>query len=289
MNCDEAYASLVRDVLSNGQRRQDRTGTGTLSVFGRHLRIGLRPFPLLTTKRVFWRGVVEELLFFLRGETDTTVLEDRGVKIWALNTRREHLDNLGLTSYPEGTAGPIYGYQWRAYNRPYTPGLSAMETTEHRVDQIASVMEGLRRDPYSRRHIITSWNPLQIPEMCLPPCHMTVQFYVRSPRVLDCQMYQRSSDVGLGLPFNIASYGLLTYLMATTLDMEPGELSICIGDCHIYLDHVEALQEQISRDPFPLPDLRITAKKQNLEEYTSSDIQLDGYTCHPTISMVMSA
>ena len=286
---DRVYKELVQDILANGELRDDRTGSGTISVFGRHLRFDLRDsFPLLTTKRVFWRGVVEELLFFLRGETDTTSLEQKRVMIWQGNTSRDFLDANDLGEYESGVAGPIYGYQWRAFNAPYTPGITGLDTRGG-IDQLATVMEQLRHDLTSRRHIVSAWNPCQIHQMCLPPCHVMMQFYVSNSHELSCQMYQRSADVGLGLPFNIASYALLTYLMAATLGYTPGELTLCLGDAHIYLDHVAALRDQIKRDPKASPTLRITTPRDNLEEYTIDDIVLEGYDPHAIVPMKMSA
>ena len=285
---DHTYTALVRDILDHGERRDDRTGNGTLSVFGRYLRFDLSAaFPLLTTKRVYWKGVVEELLFFLRGETDTSILERKNVGIWKGNTSREYLDSHDLETYPDGVAGPIYGYQWRAFNAPYTPGESGTHAAGG-VDQIRVMMHQLRHDPVSRRHLVSAWNPGQIHEMCLPPCHVMFQMYVTNGKRLSCQMYQRSADIGLGLPFNIASYALLTHLMAKTLGYTPGELCICIGDAHIYTDHVDALRRQIERDSKPLPTLTIRQRRDRLEEYTADDIVLDGYDPHPSVKMDMA-
>ena len=285
---DHQYAALVRDILEHGDVRVDRTGVGTVSVFGRHLCFDLSTsFPLLTTKRVYWKGVVEELLFFLRGDTDTTILSDANVNIWKGNTSREYLDTHDLETYPTGVAGPIYGYQWRAFNAPYPPGASGM-SVEGGVDQIAVLMDQLRHDPASRRHLVMAWNPAQIHEMCLPPCHVMFQMYVTNDHRLSCQMYQRSADVGLGLPFNIASYALLTYLMATTLGYTPGELHLCLGDAHIYTNHIQQLKDQIERDPRPLPTLAIRQRRDRLEEYTADDIVLDGYDPHPSVPMHMA-
>ena len=284
---DHQYAELVRDILEHGETRVDRTGVGTVSVFGRHLRFDLSTsFPLITTKRVYWKGVVEELLFFLRGETDTSILERQNVNIWKGNTSREYLDEHDLSTYPSGIAGPIYGYQWRAFNAPYTPGASGFQSRG--VDQISVIMEQLRDDPMSRRHVITAWNPSQIHEMCLPPCHVMFQFYVSNDKKLSCQMYQRSADVGLGLPFNIASYALLTYLMAETLGYTLGDLCICIGDAHIYTNHIDALKKQIERVPKPSPKLVIRQQCATLENYISDDIVLEGYDPHPPVKMDMA-
>lgn len=285
---DHQYAALVRDILEHGETHVDRTGVGTVSVFGRHLRFDLsESFPLLTTKRVYWKGVVEELLFFLRGETDTTTLEQKNVNIWKGNTSREYLDTHDLQTYPPGVAGPIYGYQWRAFNAPYTPGQSGLDA-KGGVDQLAVVMHQLRHDPASRRHIVSAWNPAQIHDMCLPPCHVMMQFYVSNDNVLSCQMYQRSADVGLGLPFNIASYALLTHLMAATLGYTPGELCICLGDAHIYTNHIDALKQQLEREPRPSPTLSIRQRCDVLENYIADDIVLKGYDPHPSVPMTMA-
>lgn len=286
---DEQYANLVRDILRHGEVRDDRTGTGTRSVFGRHLRFDLRQsFPLITTKRVYWKGVVEELLFFLRGETDTKHLEQKNVNIWKGNTSRDFLEENDLGEYPEGIAGPIYGYQWRAFNAPYSPGMSGVDATGG-VDQLRVLMEHLRHDPMSRRHIVSSWNPCQIHEMCLPPCHVMFQMYVSTKeKTLSCQMYQRSADVGLGLPFNIASYALLTHIVATSLGYTPGDLCICIGDAHIYEDHIPMVRDQIERVPRDPPTVRVKASYSSIDTYTMDDIELSGYDPHPAVPMKMA-
>jgi thymidylate synthase len=305
-NSEESqYLDLVRAVIERGERRaNERTGVGTRSTFGACMRFSLAngSFPLLTTKRVFWRGVVEELKWFLKGETDSRILSEKGVKIWDLNTTRSELDSRGFFNYPEGVCGPVYGFQWRSWNSKYDP-------TEPRasagcgIDQLARLVEGLRNDPESRRHILSAWNPEQIDEMVLPPCHVLCQFYASSPdpatgrRSLSCQLYQRSADLGLGVPFNIASYALLLCFVASWCDMDRGDYIHVIGDAHVYENHVEALSEQLSRDPVPFPTLGLVHSGLDFEDGAASaidafadtvELSLDGYTPHPPHSMKMA-
>lgn len=267
----KTYQDLVRDVLANGEAREDRTGTGTLSVFGRQVRFDLREgFPLLTTKRVFWRGVVAELLWFLSGSTDARVLQRQGVKIW------------DAWAGEDGGLGRIYGAQWRSWR-----GADGQV-----VDQIKEVVRLLREDPRSRRILVTAWNPAELGEMALPPCHCLFQFYVSSgafgePRRLSCHLYQRSADLGLGVPFNIASYALLTHLLAMVSGMEVGDFVHTFGDLHIYQNHVEGLIGQLEREPRPLPTLTVRPRAR-LEDFTPDDLTLEGYCPHDPISLPVS-
>lgn len=281
MTADAAYQNLCRKILQYGKKRGDRTGIGTISLFGEQLDVDLRQgFPLLTTKRVFWRGVVEELLWFISGSTDAKVLSAKGVHIWDGNTSRAALDARSLTSYPEGFVGPSYAWQWRSF------GADMRDVADPGIDQLAQVIEKIKKDPTDRRLIVTAWNPTDIPKMALPPCHIMYQFYVDEGE-LSCQMYQRSCDVGLGLPFNIASYALLTHLVAHVCGLRVGRLIMCLGDAHIYLNHVEAINEQLQRQPRKQPELTFKRETGDIDSITAADIELTGYTPHPVLSHPM--
>ncbi|CAM9244375.1 unnamed protein product [Ascophyllum nodosum] len=281
------YLRLVKEILDNGVRRGDRTGTGTLSKFGVQMRFSLREerFPLLTTKRVFWRGVAEELLWFISGCTNANVLKERGIHIWDGNGSREFLDNLGLTDREEGDLGPVYGFQWRHFGAEYTN--MRADYTGKGVDQLAECIKKIKTNPEDRRIVLSAWNPADLGKMALPPCHMFCQFYVAEGE-LSCQMYQRSADMGLGVPFNIASYALLTRLVAQACDLKAGEFVHTIGDAHVYLNHVEALREQLRRKPRPFPTLSIAPGKNNIDSFEYSDFELRGYSPHKTIKMKMA-
>jgi thymidylate synthase len=257
---DTPYEDLLRDVLENGTRKGDRTGTGTRSVFGRQIRYDLsQGFPLVTTKRVHLKSVVYELLWFLRGDSNVRWLQERGVKIW---------DDWADES---GELGPVYGVQWRSWPTP----------DGGHVDQIAKVIEQIRTNPDSRRHIVTAWNPAEVDDMALPPCHALFQFYVADGR-LSCQLYQRSADLFLGVPFNIASYALLTHMVAAQTGLEVGEFVWTGGDVHIYDNHVEQVETQLARDPYPYPSLRL-APRDSIFDYEFEDVEVLGYVSHPTI------
>jgi dihydrofolate reductase/thymidylate synthase len=283
---ENQYLDLVRDVIENGVRRGDRTGTGTLSKFGVQMRFDLsRDFPLLTTKSVFWRGVAEELLWFLNGETSAKLLQDKGIKIWDGNSSREYLDSIGLTEREEGDLGPVYGWQWRHFGAEYTD--MHADYTGKGVDQVAEAIHKLKTNPSDRRIIISAWNPADLKKMALPPCHMFAQFYV-ADGALSCQMYQRSADLGLGVPFNIASYALMTCLLAHVTGLKRGAFVHTIGDAHVYLNHVDALKEQLKREPRPFPTLTIDPKVTSVEECTFADLTIDGYKPYPKIKMDMA-
>lgn len=256
------YLDLLQHVMDHGVRKSDRTGTGTLAVFGHQSRYDLsRGFPLVTTKKLHTRSIFHELLWFLRGDTNNRSLNEVGVSIWD-----EWAD-------PEtGDLGPIYGHQWRSWPRP--DGGS--------VDQIAQLVEGLRTNPDSRRHIVSAWNPGQIEEMALPPCHCLFQFFVHEGR-LSCQLYQRSADIFLGVPFNIASYALLTHMVAQVVDLEPGEFIHTLGDAHLYTNHLDQAREQLTREPRPLPTLRLNPSVRELDRFRYEDIEVVGYEPHPHI------
>ncbi|RKP35394.1 thymidylate synthase [Dimargaris cristalligena] len=299
---EHQYLDLVKHILQNGEKRLDRTGTGTLALFAPpQLRFNLRDqaFPLLTTKRVFVRAVIEELLWFIRGDTNGRNLAARGVKIWEGNGSREYLDRVGLGHREEGDLGPIYGWQWRHFGAQYVN--CHTDYTGRGVDQLQQVIHTIRTNPADRRIILSAWNPADIPQMALPPCHMFCQFYVaniqdgvvdhpdetKRPR-LSCQLYQRSCDMGLGVPFNIASYALLTCMIAHVTGLAPGEFVHAMGDTHIYVDHVDALQTQIQREPHPFPKLTIKRRVPSIDEFTIDDFEISDYKTHSKIVMAMS-
>merc|ERR1719230_1836707 len=264
----------------------DRTGVGTKSVFGKSLRFDLRQsFPLLTTKRVFWRGVLEELLWFVKGDTNGKNLSDRGGKIWDANGSRDFLDNRGLSHRGEGDLGPVYGFQWRHFGAKYVD--MHTDYTGRGVDQLAECIRKIKEDPIDRRILLSAWNPADLHLMALPPCHMFCQFYVANGE-LSCLMYQRSADMGLGVPFNIASYSLLTLMMAQVCGLKAGEFVHTIGDAHVYSNHVEALQEQIKRTPRPFPLLKVNPEVKDIDGFKSSDFELIGYNPHGKIAMDMA-
>ncbi|XP_015515496.1 thymidylate synthase [Neodiprion pinetum] len=281
------YLDLVRRILRSDTKRGDRTGVGTLSIFGPQMRFSLRDgvFPLLTTKCVFWRGVVEELLWFIRGSTDARDLSSRGVKIWNANSSRSFLDSCGFTDREEGDLGPVYGFQWRHFGAEYKD--MHTDYTGKGIDQLKDVVEKLKHSPDDRRIIMCAWNPVDIPIMALPPCHCLVQLYVSNGE-LSCLLYQRSGDMGLGIPFNIASYSLLTYMLAHVTGLKPGEFVHTIGDCHVYLNHINALERQIQRTPRPFPKLNIIRKVDDIDAFKAEDFELIGYDPHPKIAMDMA-
>eukprot|EP00796_Vickermania_ingenoplastis_P010869 gene10870-7535_t len=285
---EEQYLKLIRRILKKGITRGDRTGVGTVSVFGAQMRFSLRDgrLPLLSTKRVFWRGVCEELLWFLRGETNAKVLSDKGVHIWDDNGSRAFLDSRGLP-YEEMDLGPVYGFQWRHFGAEY--GTCHDNYDGKGVDQIKRIVEALRRDPTDRRMLFTAWNPAAIDRMALPPCHLMAQFYVNTNNnELSCQMYQRSCDMGLGVPFNIASYALLTVLIAKATGLKPGDLVHTLGDAHVYLNHVEALEKQLKRKPRAFPTLVFKKERDYLEGYECDDMEVIDYNPYPIIKMEMA-
>ncbi len=255
------YLDLMSHVLEHGDRKTDRTGTGTLSVFGWQMRFRLQDgFPLLTTKKLHTRSIIHELLWFLQGDTNIRYLKENGVSIWD-----EWADE-------NGDLGPVYGKQWRHW-----------QTADGRgVDQITRLIEGIKRNPDSRRHLVTAWNPGEVENMALPPCHALFQFYVANGR-LSCQLYQRSADIFLGVPFNIASYALLTHMVAHACEFEPGDFIWTGGDCHLYLNHLEQAREQLSREPRPLPQLCINPAVKDVFAFRFEDFALEGYDPHPHI------
>lgn len=255
------YHDLLTRVMIDGVEKSDRTGTGTLSVFGHQMRFDLTTgFPVVTTKKVHLRSVIAELFWFLRGSTNVGWLQERGVTIWD-----EWADE-------QGELGPIYGYQWRSWPTP----------DGGYVDQIARVVESIKERPDSRRHIVSAWNVADVEEMALPPCHTLFQFYVADGK-LSCQLYQRSADIFLGVPFNIASYALLTHMVAQVCDLDVGDFVHTLGDAHLYLNHIDQARLQLERDPRPLPTLRLNTERRALDEFDIDDVEVVGYDPHPGI------
>jgi len=280
---EHQYLELINQILLKGDYKSNRTGINTYSIFGAQMRWNLDTFPLLTTKRVFWRGIVEELLWFIRGDTNSKHLEEKGIKIWSDNGSRKFLDSRGL-NYEEGDLGPIYGFQWRHYGATYK-GCNA-DYSNTGIDQLKQVIDKIKNNPNDRRIIMTAWNPEQVDEMALPPCHMFCQFYV-SGNKLSCQLYQRSADVALGVPFNIASYALLTYMIAHVCGLEPYEFIHTLGDTHIDETHIDGLKEQLTRIPKPFPTLRIKRQVSDIEDFKFEDFELIGYDPYASIDMKM--
>jgi len=281
------YLEIIEDILEHGNQKSDRTGTGTKSVFGRQMRFSLRDgtFPLLTTKKTFYRGIAEELFWFIRGSTNAIELKEKKVMIWEGNSSREFLDSVGLSHREVGDLGPVYGFQWRHFGAEYSD--MHADYSGQGVDQLAEVIHKIENKPDDRRIIMCAWNPKDIPRMALPPCHCLVQFYVANGE-LSCQLYQRSADMGLGVPFNIASYALLTHMIAHVTGLKPGEFVHTLGDTHVYLNHVEPLKEQLKREPKPFPKLLIKRKVENIEDFTIDDFEVQGYDPHPKITMEMA-
>ncbi|KEG05994.1 dihydrofolate reductase/thymidylate synthase [Trypanosoma grayi] len=284
---EEQYLHLVDHIIREGSKKDDRTGVGTLSIFGAQMRFSLRGnrLPLLTTKRVFWRGVCEELLWFLRGQTNAKLLSDKGVHIWSDNGSRAFLDSRGLHDYEEMDLGPVYGFQWRHFGAAYTRHDD--DYSGNGIDQIRQIVETLRTNPDDRRMILTAWNPCALHAMALPPCHLLAQFYANNGE-LSCMLYQRSCDMGLGVPFNIASYALLTILMAKAAGLRPGELVHTLGDAHVYSNHVEPCLEQLQRVPRAFPFIVFRREREFLEDYEEGDIEIVDYTPYPAIAMKMA-
>ncbi len=269
----KTYLDLLKDVLENGEERHDRTGTGTRSIFGRQVRYDLtQGFPCLTTKKLHLGSIIHELLWFLKGETNIAYLKENNVKIW------------DAWADENGDLGPVYGAQWRSWPKP----------DGSTVDQIAILLDDLKNKPHSRRHIVCAWNVGCVDDMALPPCHLLFQFYVHEPKVaggkprLSCQLYQRSADLFLGVPFNIASYALLTHMIAQVLDYEVQDFVHTFGDLHLYNNHLEQAELQISRDPLPLPKLELNPNITQLEDFTFDDISIVDYEAHPHIKGAVS-
>ena len=255
------YLGLLDHVLKNGTEKKDRTGTGTLSVFGYQMRFDLEQgFPLLTTKKLHFKSIIHELLWFISGDTNVKYLSENGVRIW-----NEWADS-------DGNLGPVYGYQWRSWSA----------ADGKKIDQLSIVIESIKKSPDSRRHIVSSWNPGEIEKMALPPCHILFQFHVASGK-LSCQLYQRSCDIFLGVPFNIASYALLTMMVAQATGLRPGEFIHTLGDAHIYLNHIEQVRLQLTREPYDLPVLNLNQGVKDIFKFRYEDFSLSGYNAHPHI------
>jgi thymidylate synthase len=320
------YLSLVSDIINNGEKRNDRTGTGTLSLFAPpQLRFSLEhnTLPLLTTKRVAVKSVFEELVWFINGHTDANILTKKNIRIWDGNASREYLDKVGLHHRKQGDLGPVYGFQWRHFGATYSDAYS--DYSNQGVDQLLDVITKIKTNPTDRRIVMSAWNPagtyttntntLALKEMALPPCHMFCQFYVQldSEHIpkLHCQLYQRSCDMGLGVPFNIASYSILTILIAYVCGINPGSFIHCLGDAHVYSDHIDPLKTQLQRTPLQFPKLYIRKAEyeplddeearlercnwtpeqavKELEKFTYSRLDIQGYNPHAKIAMQMSA
>jgi len=281
------YLDMIRECIEKGVERGDRTGTGTLSTFGRTMRYSLRgdTFPLLTTKKTFWRGVAEELIWFVKGCTNAKELAAKKVRIWDGNGSKEFLESRGLGHREEGDLGPVYGFQWRHFGAEYKD--MHADYAGQGVDQLKNVIDLIKNNPTSRRIVMTAWNPKDQPLMALPPCHMFCQFYVANGE-LSCQMYQRSADMGLGVPFNIASYSLLTRMIAQVCGLKAGEFIHVIGDCHVYKNHVEPLKKQLEREPRPFPKLKINPDVKDIDGFQYSDFEITDYKPYPAIKMKMA-
>lgn len=302
---EQQYLDALKYVLENGTTKTDRTGTGTISVFGMQQRYDLsKGFPAITTKKLAWKAVVSELLWFIEGSGDEKRLreilhgstESSKTTIWTANATAPYWKPKAKF---EGDLGRVYGVQWRHWRKLIERGVGTFKddfgnvfkrtgsVQIKEVDQLKSLIEGIKADPHGRRHILTAWNPGEIESMALPPCHCFAQFYVADGK-LSCQMYQRSCDMFLGVPFNIASYSLLTHLIAQVCNLEVGEFVHVLGDAHIYLNHVEQVKEQLSREPLPAPQLRLNPDIDNIDKFTMSDIELVGYNSHGAIKAEMA-
>jgi thymidylate synthase len=280
------YLNLCQKILNEGTKKGDRTGTGTFSLFGAQMRFNLADgFPLLTTKKTFLRGITEELLWFIRGSTNAKELNEKNVRIWDANASRAFLDSRGLHNREEWDLGPVYGFQWRHFGAKYNTMHD--NYAGQGVDQLKKLIETIKTNPNDRRMLMVAWNPVDLDEMALPPCHCLCQFYVANGR-LSCQLYQRSADMGLGVPFNIASYALLTMMIANVTDLELGDFVHTLGDAHIYANHVDQIREQIDRVPRQFPKMKIKRKVESIDDFKMEDFELCNYNPHPTIKMPMA-
>ena len=285
---EEQYLQLIRDVLKNGSIENGRNGT-TKVLVGNIMYFSLKDntIPLLTTKKVAWKSCLRELLWFIRGETDNTILQKQNVRIWNDNASRDFLDSRGLQHLEENDLGPVYGFQWRHFNAPYKTCKDNYDGQG--VDQLQYIVDQLKSQEgrASRRLLMSAWNPCQIDQMALPPCHVLIQFNVTEGNKLNCSLYQRSGDIGLGVPFNIASYSFLTHLIAKHCDLEANEFIYHLGNAHIYDDHFESLEVQVEREPMNFPKLNINVKRENIDNYSEDDFELLDYNCHEPIKMQM--
>jgi thymidylate synthase len=288
---EHAYLNALKDILETGEHRPDRTGVGTISKFGVQMRFNLQQgFPAVTTKKLAWKSMLSELLWFIQGSGDERKLKEllhgdpssNKKTIWSDNADAKYWQP---RSKFKGDLGRVYGVQWRTWRAPV---FGANRMGVKHIDQLQNLINGLVNDPYSRRHIISAWNPGELELMALPPCHMMAQFYVSQDKKLSCQMYQRSADMFLGVPFNIASYALFTSLLAQVCNLQVGELVIVLGDAHIYENHIDQVKEQLSREPLPLPVLQINPVVADINKFTMEDIWLEGYSSHDTIKAPMA-
>ena len=288
------YIDLLKDILENGEARGDRTGIGTVSVFGRQLRFDLsKGFPAVTTKKLAWNACKSELIWFIEGSSDERRLAEilYGTRdaskntIWTGNAQAPYWKSHAKF---EGDLGRVYGCQWRTWNTHKLKWTSSSESEPLYIDQLANLIDGLKKDPNGRRHIISAWNVGELEQMALPPCHVMSQFYVSTSGKLSCHMYQRSVDVFLGLPFNIASYALLTHMIAQVCDLTVGELVISTGDTHVYANHVDQVKAQLTREPYPLPTLWLNPEIKDIDKFTMNDIKLIGYESHSSIKAEMA-
>jgi len=292
-NEEYQYLNLIKSILENGFIEQGRNGK-TKSIFGESMRFSLKngKIPILTTKKVAWKTCLKELLWFIHGKTDNKLLQEQNVHIWDSNVSKEFKNGIGLQHYPEGILGPIYGYQWRHFNAPYdVRSGNILDENQTGIDQLQYIINQLKNPATrnSRRLIMTAWNPCQLNKMVLPPCHVMCQFNVHDGNKLSCCMYQRSVDVPLGSPFNIASYSFLTHLLAKHCGLEANEFVYFMGNCHIYEEHLDTIKEQIRRVPFDFPTLEIVNKRENINDYLVEDFQISGYKCHEAIKMELIA
>ena len=288
-NEEYKYLHLLSDIMDDGIQKSDRTGVGTKSIFGTQLKFNIEnSIPVMTTKKVAWKSIIEELLWFLRGDTNSKNLEKLGVNIWKGNTSTEFLEKMNLP-YDEGDAGPIYGFQWRKWGAPYSSGPIALPAGVG-IDQIANVIDTIKKNPNDRRIIVSAWNVEDIDQMALPPCHLLHQYYVENGK-LHLQWYQRSVDSFLGLSFNITSYAVLNYLISRVCGLKPGSITFCGGDTHIYLNHMDQCKEQISRVPYDFPKLKINKELKSIEDIeklTFNDFELLNYKSHAAIKAPMA-
>lgn len=284
---EEEYLNLMRRILIDGDPRKNRTGIDTISTFGERMVFDItNRIPFLTTKRLAWKTMLRELLWFISGDTNNKTLNAKGVHIWDGNSTREYLDSVGLKDRPEGDLGPVYGFQWRHFGAEYYD--CRTDYTGKGVDQLANVVKLIKEDPTSRRIIMSAWNPLAQPEMALPPCHILAQWYVREGGYLDCQLYQRSCDVALGVPFNIASYSVLTYMLAHVCKLQPGKFIHILGDAHIYSNHIDGVKQQLERKPYQFPHLKFKREIDDIDDFKEDDFIVVDYKFHPTIKMTMA-
>ncbi len=289
------YLSLIKKIIKNGVQEIGRNGT-TYTRIGGMMRFSLEDnkMPLMTTKKLAWRVCLKELLWFMNGDTNNKLLKQQNVKIWNDNATREFLDSRGLYHLRENDLGPVYGHQWRFWNAPYSRELGCFEDYRGKgIDQLQNIIDDINKTKKtgetSRRMIMTAWNPEQIDEMALPPCHVLSQFHITEGNKLSCTLYQRSADMGLGVPFNIASYSFLTHILAKHCDLEAKEFIHFIGNAHIYDDHIDVLEEQLSNEPYEPPDLIISEKKEKIEHYKFEDFTIENYNYHKPIKMRMRA